>query len=166
MKEPMTIAKFLENRTDSSKGYLKSFDFRELPKAEIGIISVGGFGYRVFASTETGEIIGFIPKAKANIDRGCIYLYPDGTYKGDTCIFNGKLRAAVELLTGTILPICAGGGFDALSKAVSVETCVCARCGAALTDELSVSRGVGPECFKYFGGKRYVNAAIAARVAG
>lgn len=37
---------------------------------------------------------------------------------------------------------------DAVYKVVGGKTCHCAMCGADLTDELSTSRGIGPECWR------------------
>ena len=59
-----------------------------------------------------------------------------------------KLHAALALALSAWEV--SGGDLDALYRALG-QTGNCAICGALLTDELSMSRGIGPECYRKIG---------------
>ena len=67
----------------------------------------------------------------------------DVSYGGGT-----KLR---EALYEIFVVWAAAPDRDSVYKIVSGKTFHCAMCGADLTDELSTSRGIGPECWKKIG---------------
>lgn len=124
--------------------------FRNLWKAgyvgRTAIVSCGGYRWDLWTCEVDGTtyIAAAVPHGVRN-DRGRIFLQADGTYDHAYYCFNHKLLHAAMVL-GVILS--QTNDLDAIYKALSLETGCCAICGAHLTDELSVDRGIGPECWK------------------
>jgi len=118
-------------------------------------ISVGGYRWDIIECE--GQFVAAFPKSSKDRGRGTIYKTTKGFDHGYYC-FSMKLSSAANIVAAVLLKC---NSVEELYKATSVATCRCAICGANLTDDLSVSRGIGPECWKKF----YTNKAkVVARV--
>ncbi len=73
-----------------------------------------------------------------------------------------RLRAALNTVLLAFLE--SGGQREALYQALG-RSGFCAICGATLTDDLSMARGIGPDCYtKIYGGLRAVQTVVRRRV--
>jgi hypothetical protein len=134
---------------------------------EVTTIAIGG--YRLLITHRQGLLLSITPKA-TSAGRGSIELNPWDTstdnalpgYCWDTC---GSRRLQSALLIAWDAWSEAGGIIDAFYAAIG-QTGHCAMCGATLTDELSMSRGIGPECYsKIYGGRSVQRNVMARRIA-
>lgn len=121
------------------------------------VVAVGG--YRLIIRHAEGMLLSITPKA-ASAGRGHIILDPWGSaddmyrvkigdyyYMQDPC---GPVKLHAALALALSAWEVSEGQEEGLYKALG-QTGNCAICGALLTDELSMSRGIGPECYRKIG---------------
>lgn len=121
--------------------------------AEDTVIAVAG--YRLIVTHYDGVLIALRPKA-ASAGRGELVLWTGNPREDwitkvlDRPYFHdpfGPSRLQEALTIAYIAWETSNGVIEDLYKAVGARG-MCACCGATLTDELSMSRGIGPECIK------------------
>lgn len=143
---------------------------QRLPADEV-IVAVGGYRWKV--RFKDGVLYTVFPNAKS-AGRGHIAIDPWATSSDRSCreilgrrydwdsYGSQRLQEALALVISawTI----ADGDIDAFYKALG-QSGHCAICGATLTDPLSMSRGIGPECIKkIWVGRRGIKAVQQLRI--
>lgn len=125
-------------------------DISKAFKLQLHKVSYGKFVFQVYV-TEDGFPVGVYPNRNM---RGWLVIRHNGIawdaaparYDVDPCSPHKWLEAALEVLS-------AFGCRDpyAAMTTLGVRSGRCCICGACLTDALSMSRGIGPECIKKIG---------------
>jgi len=141
MKYPSSFSEYVALFQDP-KVYTSEIGF---PAGTVKALTVAVSGYKYDVYTFDGKIMGAIPKAR-NADRAVtVRTEASAKYKTQYNVYAVKLGYSVQLLIMALE--LAQDDLGALLCAIGGVTDRCAICGAVLTDALSVSRGIGPECF-------------------
>jgi hypothetical protein len=154
--------------------YFPCFDANSMTRSAYrrhgsGELVVCSAGYWVIVQHYGATLVSLTPKAMS-AGRGEIVLWPYGNKDGwvsdgyfiDQC---GRSRLMKALDVVYLAWLAAGGNVDAFYRAMGASG-HCAMCGATLTDELSMSRGIGPECYTHiYGGRQAVLDVRSALVA-
>lgn len=120
--------------------------------AETTIVAVGG--YRLKVVHLDGLLVSITPKAtsagrghyiiQTKYSNNCTTEIAGHKYDHDPC---GGMRLRDALVIAGLAWETSGGNIDNFYKAIGARgNCAC--CGAFLSDELSLARGIGPECIK------------------
>jgi hypothetical protein len=122
--------------------------------AQQTVIATGG--YRLVLTHMDNVLVSILPKAKSagrgeiilwtgeKRDHGKVMKILDREYDTDPY---GPARLHEALLITALAWETAKGNQELLYKAIGARG-FCAICGANLSDELSIARGIGPECIK------------------
>lgn len=150
MSEKMNLSQYLEATSAGHRpGYAAGQVFRLLADVKAAfVVSFGGYRWTLYRCE--GSWVAAVPLGGKNADRGTRLLcMVDGRPAFDTpfCCFTHKLDEAGAELGRLLIEHPDSKG---LLFALSRKAGVCSICGALLTDQVSVARGIGPECVKKF----------------
>jgi len=109
-----------------------------------GWVTVAVAGFKFEVCFVEGEAVAAFPKAKA-ASRAFVFQLSGNQFDTLFSIYSPKLKVSVDLLMEAMAST---RGVDEFLIKVSQKTDRCSICGANLTDPISTSRGIGPECIK------------------
>lgn len=152
----MTLHEYMNSATTAYNAYEAMRSLKN--KVRVLTVAVGGYRYDIYALD--GRFVAAIPKA-ANASRAVLSLQSDGSFEPYFAIFSAKLQSSAFILS---IALEKSKTVTDLVKAIGGATDRCAICGAVLTDPLSASRGIGPECIKKVWAKGLTAEVIQTRI--